>query len=194
MRKIIWTCFMVGAALLAGCARDDAMPSDPYDPLRVDQKDIMEMELLGATSGHTIDARVKESDVPIKIHVADVMAPLKGQPWSSEATAALDALVKGKHARVKVFQSFREPNVVSTIGRVNVDGKDIGWQLVGNGNAWVWESKSNDKELKKLQAWAQQHKMGLWALPESQRQPPWQVLDERVKERLKEPGEKQPEQ
>jgi endonuclease YncB( thermonuclease family) len=57
--------------------------------------------------------------------------------------------------------------------------------LVGSGNAWVWESKSNDKELRKLQSWAREHKKGLWALPESKREPPWEFLDRQMGLKMK---------
>jgi endonuclease YncB( thermonuclease family) len=185
MLKLIWMGMGVAAVLLAGCGSNESMPANPYDPPRSGDKDVSEMELIGAISGHMIDARVKGYDTSIKIHVADIMAPVKQQPWSSEATAALDALVRGKHAWVRVYETFREPNAVSIIGSVYVGAEDVGWALVGSGNAWVWESKSNDQELKKLQAWARQHKKGLWALPESEREPPWQFVERRMNEIMK---------
>jgi hypothetical protein len=185
MLKAIWMSATVAAAFLVGCGPNESMPADPYDPPRAGDKDVADFDLIGAKSGHIINARRPGYDVPIHISVSDVMAPLKGQPWNLEATAALDALVKGKHAWVRVLETFREPNAVSIIGRVYVGTKDLSWELVGSGNAWVWESKSNDQELKKLQAWARQHKKGLWALPESEREPPWKFLDRRMHELMK---------
>jgi endonuclease YncB( thermonuclease family) len=115
------------------------------------------------------------------------MAPARGQKWHSEAVAALDALVKGKRGRARFFESvvpskdIDAEHGVTVIGRVFVDGKDISWELVGSGNAWVWEEKSNDLELKKLQEWARKNRKGLWALPESDREPPWEFMVRRMR-------------
>jgi len=44
---------------------------------------------------------------------------------------------------------------------------------VRNGHAWVYRQYAKDKSLFALEAKAKAEKLGLWALPESQRVPPW---------------------
>ena len=116
-------------------------------------------------------------------------APARGQPWHSESVVALNGLVKGKRARLRIYESLAPPEDapeygVTVIGRVYVDRKDLSWELVGSGNAWVWESRSNDPELKKLQDWARARGKGLWSLPESEREPPWEFMAKRMRSHI----------
>lgn len=183
---------VLATALLVGCDRPESMPEYPYDLPRADDKEVVDVDLVGASSGHLIAARLPEDNAPFKIHVADILAPVRGQPWNQEAITALDALVKGKRARVRFLESARGPDGVTVVGRVYVDGHDVSWELVGSGNAWVWEEKSNDQSLMDLQAWARRHEKGLWALPESEREPPWQFMDRQVRQHMKQLEESTP--
>jgi len=192
MGKAPWIVAVFTAALLAGCSRDEPMPGYPYALPQANGKDVADVDLVGSELGHSIDARMPPDNAVFTIHLADIMAPAKGQPWHAEAVAALDALVKGKHARMRVFQTMAPPEDlrrpdgtpfnVAVIAHVFVDGRNLSWELVGSGNAWVWEAKSNDPELKKLQEWARQRRKGLWALPESDRVPPWQFIETRMRQ------------
>jgi endonuclease YncB( thermonuclease family) len=202
MRKALWSGAVIAAALLAGCSREEPMPVYPYDLPRANDKDVVDVDLVGSELGHSIDARMPPDNAAFTIHLADIMAPAKGQPWHSEAVAALDALVKGKRARIRVYQSLLPPEDirradgtplnVTAIAHVFVDGRNLSWELVGSGNAWVWEAKSNDPELKKLQEWARRHKKGLWALPESDRVPPWQFIEARMRQHMQQREESAP--
>jgi endonuclease YncB( thermonuclease family) len=165
------------------------MPESPYDLPRVGERDVIDVDLVRAILGHTIDARRPGDNAPFTIHLADVFAPARGQPWHSESVATLNDLVKGKRARLRIYESVAPPEDaleygVTVIGRVYVDRKDLSWELVGSGNAWVWESRSNDAELKKLQDWARAHGKGLWALPEWEREPPWEFMAKQMRLRI----------
>ncbi len=188
----------VAMVLLTACDGLDSRPEYPYDLPRADAKDVADVDFVGAYSGDTIDARLPEDNAPFKLQLADIMAPVRGQPWHRESVAALDALVKGKRARARLFESILPPEElageydVTVIGRVYVGSQDINWELVGSGNAWVWEEKSNDPELRNLQAWARRHKKGLWALPESDREPPWEFMDRHLRLQMQEREESTP--
>jgi endonuclease YncB( thermonuclease family) len=157
----------------------------PYDPPRVGEPGVKEVLLIQAASGDLIDARSVDGNAEFQILVANVAAPLKQQPWHSEAKSFLDALVRGKRAWIKVYETLEVPDGLDIeVANVHVDGRDISWELVGNGNAWVWEKKNNDSELTKLQAWARERKKGFWALPESDREPPWVYIDRTMRERM----------
>ena len=82
-----------------------------------------------------------------------------------------------------------QPYRHAVIANVFVDEKDIGWQLVGDGNAWVWEGKNNDPEIANLQDWARRHRKGLWALPQAEREPPWEFMDRIMQQRMRERGQ-----
>jgi endonuclease YncB( thermonuclease family) len=179
---------MLVTALLAACSPGEDMPENPYDFPRAGEQDVIDVDLVGAILGHTIDARRVSDNAPFTNHLADVFAPARGQPWHSESVAALNELVKGKRARLRIYESIAPEDApeygVIVIGRVYVDRKDLSWELVGSGNAWVWESRSNDPELRKLQNWARNQRKGLWALPESERESPWQFMDKQMRERI----------
>ena len=89
--------------------------------------------------------------------------------------------MKGKRACVRFIESLRGPDGVTVVGRVYVDGRDVSWELVGGGNAWVWQEISNDQALMDLQEWARRRGRGLWALPESDREPPWEFMDKQIR-------------
>lgn len=172
---------VLAAVLLVGCELPASMPDYPYDLPRADDAEVVHVDLVGAESGHIIDARLPGKNAFFKIHVADILAPAKGQPWNPEAVAALNALVKGKRACVRFIESLRGPDGVTVVGRVYVDGRDVSWELVGGGNAWVWQEISNDQALMDLQEWARRRGRGLWALPESDREPPWEFMDKQIR-------------
>ncbi len=189
IHKAIWIGAVLATSLLVACDRVGDMPRNPYDLPRSGEVDVIDVDLVGAILGDSIDARRASDNAPFTIYVADVIAPHKGQPWHSESVAALNEMVKGKRARLRIYESIAPPEDnpeygVTVIGRIYVDGKDLSWELVGSGNAWVWESRSNDAELKKLQNWARDHRKGLWALPESEREPPWVYLDKAMRARM----------
>lgn len=187
MPKSKWMGAALAAALLVGCGARESAPKYPYDVLRADDKDVLEVDIVGALSSNALESRVQGySSIPLNIRVADIFAPIKGQPWNAEAVAALNALTKGKHARVRIYDSHRIGDSAWTTGRVFVGSQDISWELVAGGNAWVWEEKSKDQALKNLQAWAREHKKGLWALPEADREPPWRALDRKIRATINE--------
>jgi endonuclease YncB( thermonuclease family) len=190
MSKVAWVSSSMAAVLLAGGLGAEPMPQHPYDLPRTDEKAVADVNLVGAILGYSIDARMPDDNAALTIYLADIMAPARGQPWHAESIAALDRLVKGKLARVRFLEEVYVPEDlvqeygVVVRGRVFVDGRDLSWELVGSGNAWVWEAKSNDPELKKLQEWARMHKKGFWALPEADREPPWSFMDRILRQRM----------
>jgi endonuclease YncB( thermonuclease family) len=197
MLKTTWIFALFATALLSSCNRVDTMPANPYDLPRADERDVIDVNLDGAILGHSISARRASDDAPFTIHLADIFAPAKGQTWHSESVAALNALAQGKRARLRIYESIAPPEDaqefgVTVIGRVYLDGKDLSWELVGSGNAWVWDKKSNDPELKKLQDWARENRKGLWALPESQRVPPWEFMREQMRLHMQQPEGSRP--
>ena len=175
------------------------MPSYPYDLPRADEIDVIDVDLVAAILGNTIEARRSSDGAAFRVDLADIRAPYEGQSWHSESVAALNTLVKGKRGRFRIFESIPPPEGmeelgVTAMGRLYVDGKDISWEMVGGGNAWAWEGKSNDPALQELQAWARENQVGLWALPASEREPPWEFLKRKMDQRMKQIQTPTPEQ
>ena len=61
-----------------------------------------------------------------------------------------------------------------TVGRVYADAMDVNAEMVRQGAAWVYRKYSNDPSLLLLEQEARSARRGLWALPETERLPPWE--------------------
>lgn len=55
---------------------------------------------------------------------------------------------------------------------------DVNREMIRLGAAWVYREYNTDKSLLDNEAEARTAKLGLWALPEAEQQPPWGVAAE----------------
>ena len=108
----------------------------------------------------------------IEIRLAGIDAPEKHQPYADDARAALRALVLDQKLRLEVLDVDRYGRKVSHAFRES-DRMDINAELVRRGHAWVYRRHAYDESLYDLERDARARKLGLWALPESEREPPW---------------------
>lgn len=107
----------------------------------------------------------------VKIRLAGIDCPERGQPWGKKATEALrDQLKEGKNVHIQVVDVDRYGRLV---GKVYTNGININRFMVRTGNCWVYPRYAKDQRLFELQQVAQEKKQGLWSLDESQRIPPW---------------------
>ncbi|MEO6699794.1 MAG: thermonuclease family protein [Paraperlucidibaca sp.] len=106
-----------------------------------------------------------------RIRLAEIDTPERGQPWGANAKRALSSMVYGQQVSLIVHDIDRYGRVVATIF---VDGRDINAELVQQGHAWVYRHYLKRPELLQIEADARLNRRGLWALPESERMPPWQ--------------------
>ncbi len=107
----------------------------------------------------------------VKVRLAEIDTPEKGQPYGSKARQALADLAFKKDARVAWTERDRYGRVV---GRVFVDGLDVNAEMVRQGHAWVYRQYAKDKSLFDLEQEARSAKRGLWALSEAENVPPWE--------------------
>ena len=107
----------------------------------------------------------------VRVRLAQIDTPERGQPWASRAKQALSALAFGKVATVEPVTVDRYGR---TIGEVFVDGLHVNRQMVRGGDAWVFRRYATDDSLFDLENEARGGKRGLWGLPESDRVPPWE--------------------
>ena len=106
----------------------------------------------------------------VTIRLAEIDTPEKGQPYSTKAKQALSAMAYGKTAAVIVQTEDRYGRLV---GRVYVNALDVNAAMVRNGHAFVYRRYAKDENLYHLEQVAIDEEIGLWALPEVQRVPPW---------------------
>lgn len=107
----------------------------------------------------------------VKVRLAEIDTPEKKQPYGQRAKQELASMAFNHTAQVSVIDTDRYGRVV---GRVTVDSLDINAELVRRGAAWVYRDYLQRTDLLPLEAEARRQRKGLWALPESQRMPPWQ--------------------
>lgn len=107
----------------------------------------------------------------VKIRLAEIDTPEKKQPYGQRAKQELASMAFNHTAQVSIIDTDRYGRVV---GRVTVDSLDINAELVRRGVAWVYRDYLKRTDLLPLEAEARRQRKGLWALPESQRMPPWQ--------------------
>ena len=126
--------------------------------------------VVGVHDGDTLtllDAEKRQ----VKIRLAEIDTPESAQPYGSRAKQALSDLVFGRDVLVDVQDIDRYGR---TVGRVSVGGTDVNAALVAAGAAWVYRQYAKDPQLFALEAEARAAQRGLWALPETQRTPPWE--------------------
>ena len=108
----------------------------------------------------------------IEVRLAGIDAPEKNQPYADNARAALRGLILDRNLRLEVLDVDRYGRKVARAYR-EPDGMDINAELVRRGHAWVYRRRAYDVSLYDLERAAREGKRGLWALPESEREPPW---------------------
>jgi endonuclease YncB( thermonuclease family) len=107
----------------------------------------------------------------IKIRVAEIDAPERGQPYASRSRQQLADLIFQKDLSVRVQVVDRYDRVV---GRPVIGDMDVTVEMIRSGAAWVYRTYSDDVQLYELERQARDERRGLWDLPESDRLSPWQ--------------------
>lgn len=124
--------------------------------------------VIGISDGDTLTLLVGREQV--RIRLAQIDAPEPDQPHGMNSKAALAALTFQKQARVEVVDVDRYGR---SVGEVFIDGIDINHEMVRQGDAWAYTKYSHSTEIVELEDTARAEARGLWALPESEREPPW---------------------
>jgi endonuclease YncB( thermonuclease family) len=107
----------------------------------------------------------------MKVRLAEIDTPEKGQPYGARSKRALSDLVFGEMVTVRSSGTDRYGR---TIGRIYLGDLDVNAELVRSGAAWVYRKYARDRSLYAIENEARQNRVGLWALPEADRVPPWE--------------------
>lgn len=124
-------------------------------------------QVVGIADGDTFTLVVDRRQV--KIRLAEIDTPERGQAFGTRAKQALSELAYGKEARVVVVDVGRYGR---TVGRVYVNGTDVNAELVRQGYAWVYRKYAEGPKLYELEDEARKAERGLWAHPGPI--PPWE--------------------
>ena len=137
--------------------------------------------VVAVTNGDTLRILVP-SNRQMKVKLANVDAPTKGQPYNQQSMKALATLIFNKFVTVKVQTIDPYGRTVSRVfdpygrivGRVYQGHVDVCAELLRQGAAWVSRRSAQDHNLFVLEEEARQQRAGIWSLPESERLPPWE--------------------
>lgn len=127
--------------------------------------------------GDTVLVRREAGARPMKVRLAEIDAPEKGQDFGEAAKRSLAELLSGRQVRV-------DPVAVDTYGRLVArlyTGEDsVNAEMVRRGMAWEYSLHHANREYLHLQEDARQARRGLWAqrdpVPPSQ----WRKLHQPV--------------
>ena len=126
-------------------------------------------KVISITDGDTVT--VLTDNKQIKVRLAEIDTPEKNQPYGKNAKKALSDFILGKIVQIK-FETIDRYG--RTIGKIFLDNQNINKEMVKLGHAWVYIHYARDKTLFALEKEARENQLGLWALPETQRIPPWE--------------------
>ena len=126
-------------------------------------------KVVSVADGDTIAILVESERV--KVRLAEIDAPERGQPWGRRAKQALTEKIAGHVVQVETKFNDRYGR---RVGHVVYGGRDINRELVREGHAWVYRQWMRDATLLDDEAHARDARAGLWGLPEPERIPPWQ--------------------
>lgn len=130
--------------------------------------DIIVGRVIKVADGDTITVLTAARD-QVRVRLASIDAPERGQPWGTRSREALAELVAGQEVTIEHTDTDRYGRV---IGRVLLDTVDINADQVASGWAWVYRQYSDDPELRRLEAAARDEGLGLWA--DQDPVPPWE--------------------
>ncbi|MBI6601018.1 thermonuclease family protein [Pseudomonas sp. S4_EA_1b] len=126
--------------------------------------------VVGISDGDTFTC-LTSAKRQVKVRLAELDTPESKQPYGTRARQALSQIAFGKDVTLKVKNTDRYGR---TVARAFVGDEDINAHLVSSGAAWVYRQYSKDRGLLALESAAREARVGLWALPESERMPPWE--------------------
>lgn len=129
----------------------------------------IEGRVVGITDGDTFTLLTPDLR-QIKVRVAEIDAPERGQPYASRSRQRLADLIFHKEVTVdvQVVDRYNRP-----VGRPMVGDMDVTVEMIRSGAAWVYRSYSDDAELYELERTAKAERRGLWSLPAFERVSPW---------------------
>lgn len=126
----------------------------------------LEGRVVGVSDGDTITVLTPENR-QIRVRFAGIDAPEKSQDFGQVSKKALSNMVYGRNVSLECVGQSYDRQICS----VFVDGQDVGYQQIANGNAWwyrayaksqgpVMAAKYGAAELR-----ARHAKVGLWSQP-----------------------------
>jgi endonuclease YncB( thermonuclease family) len=106
---------------------------------------------------------------PVKLRIEGIDAPETCQPGGAQARDAMIGLALRKSVQVV---DHGHDTYGRQIGRLSVDGVDLGAEMVRTGMAWAYRFRTGKGPYAGLQRQAQKQKIGVFSAPEAAMSPP----------------------
>jgi len=132
-------------------------------------------QILFYGDGDTFNVLLGGEKETIRFNAVD--CPESDQPWGSEAASFVQEVTRGKSIKIESLKRGRYEGAFGKkriIGVVYAGQSNINLELVKKGHCWVNTKYTSDPEYLAAFQEAQNNLLGLWALPQSQRIPPWE--------------------
>ncbi len=120
--------------------------------------------IVAIADGDTLTARCETAGEleNVKVRLAEIDAPEKGQAFGARSKQRLAELCFQKQATVTPRTKDR---YLRTVAKVECEGVDAGTEQVRAGMAWVFDRYVTDRSLYDIQDEARSAGRGLWAEP-----------------------------
>jgi micrococcal nuclease len=99
----------------------------------------------------------------LRIRLAEIDAPERGQPWSARARQALRDKILDRRVRLDVIDIDRYGR---SVAHVWLGNRHVNRELVREGHAWAYLHYLRDETLLADENHAREHRLGLWSMPE----------------------------
>ena len=140
-------------------------PGETYSPATGSAREFT-ARVIVVLDGDTV--LIRRAGGLVKIRLAGIDAPEKGQAFGAASRNSLSDMVKGKRVNVASQAMDQYGRMVA---KLSVDGLDVNAEQVRCGMAWEYSSFHRDQALIALQSEARLAARGLWAQNDSM--PPW---------------------
>ena len=135
----------------------------------------MRGEVVSIADGDTITI-LTSGKAQIKVRLAEIDTPERGQPYGTAAKQALADKVFRQQVRVVVDAVDKYGRQV---GYVYLGTRNINREMVAEGHAWAYRRYLKDHSLLVIEDQARATGLGLWGLSEARHTPPWRWREQR---------------
>ncbi len=129
----------------------------------------IEGRVIGVSDGDSITV-LGPGYQEVRVRLANIDAPERGQPWGNRSRQMLQGMVAGEVVRVVQTDTDRHGRLV---GDVFVGERYVNGEMVSMGGAWAYRQYLTDRRFVGWESSARGASLGLWAMPASQTVAPW---------------------
>ena len=119
---------------------------------------LSDLEIIRVIDGDTVIG--KSNDTEIKIRLSEIDAPEMNQPFGLNSKECLSNLVK-KNNNLQ-FKSNGRDGYGRSLGWLVTDGKNLNYEMIKQGCAWVYDRYVINKTIYSFQNGARLKNIGLW--------------------------------